>query len=149
MNAQHVSESVVAWVRETIPELVSGYPFIPTMAEGALPDVVAEVEREAVLPEDPRFPQLRIQQVWIHVFDVGVSLMVDNSDPASAAETLRGYAEALTASLLRDVTLGGRVDFSSPFFDFDYTGPFVERPDGVRGRELTMTMAVGEPVEVG
>ena len=148
MTADEVIEAVVAWALEAVPELVGSYAFAPAGKTEGLPDVVADhATIEYVLDDDRRFPWLSLQQTVIAVHSIGLSFMVSNEQEAAAAATLRGYSDALAASLLADGTLGGRVPMASPLMTFDFTRPFVEYQDGTRGREVTMELAVGVPME--
>jgi hypothetical protein len=148
MTADAVVAALVAWARATLPALAGGYSYTPAGKTQALPDVVADHATIEYVLEDPqRFPMLGFQQRLLAVHSVGLSFMVDNTDEAAAAAALRGYADALAASLLRDGTLGGRVPLCSPIMTFDFTRPFVEYQDGTRGREMTLEMFVADPVE--
>jgi hypothetical protein len=144
---QTVIEGVLDWVRTTLPELEGGYDHVPTTSDQPLPDVVVENGSTVLVPEDPRFAFLDVQQGWLLVRSMDVSFMVDDTDPDAAAQLLRSFETRTLASLLGDGTLGGRVPFVSPYVTYDYSLPFVERPDGTRGREMNMTMLVGELVE--
>jgi len=108
--------------------------------------VVETIEKETAINDD-RFPMRGIQQRWIKVWSLLISIMVDNGDPQAAADQLYEYADMLEAALMEDGTLGGRVPFVSPFYNFDFQSPFVEYPDGTRGRAMDMTLLVGELVE--
>ena len=76
-----------------------------------------------------------------------MSFMVDNALTDQAAAQLRDFEARLLESVLKDATLGGRVPIASPQMEFDFTAPFVEYEDGTKGREMTMTIAVGHLVE--
>lgn len=139
---------VVAWCKATLTELEGDYAFIPAGKTKSLPDVVADVGTIETTVDDPRFPFQSIQQRFLAVYAVSLSIMVDNTDEEAAADLLRDMAQRLATSLLRTGgNLGGRVPFVSPFFTFDFTRPFVRYQDGTKGRELTMDVAVGELVE--
>ena len=146
MTTQDVAEGVTAWILEATG-ISSGYHYMPSQKDANLPDVVVEVIERRMTREDPEFPFSAIQQRWVRLFVVGASIMVDNSDPESAADTLYGYSDVMEAALMADGTLGGRVPFVSPYFAFDFSAPFVEYHDGTRGREMNMQMSVGELVE--
>jgi hypothetical protein len=148
VTADQVIQAVVAWARETLPELIGSYAYAPAGKTEALPDVVADhATIEYLIDDDRRFPWLSLQQTILAVHSVGMSFMVTNANEGAAAAALRGYADALAASLLADGTLGGRVPMASPLMTFDFTRPFVEYQDGTRGREVTMELAVGVPME--
>lgn len=151
LNPEPIIDGVVAWVRDVLPEIGedSAYDYVPEGKAGALPDVVAEVGRIRMATNDPAFPFSSIQQRYITIYEVALSIMVDNDDSKAAAATLRDFARRLGASLMRSGgNLGGRVPFVSPFFTFDFTRPFVRYQDGTKGREVTMDMSIGQLVEV-
>lgn len=148
MDSGAITNGVLAWARETVPELLGGYSYIPAAKDQALPDVVVELNGLETTLADPRFPFQTIQQRLVWASSIGLSFMVDNTDPEAAADTLRSWADALSASLLADGTLGGKVPFVSPLFRWDFTRPFVRYPDGTTGREASLAITVGELVEV-
>lgn len=149
MTSEEVAQAVLAWAREAVPALEGGYAYLPSQKDQLLPDVVVDVAEVEVARQLAEFPMSQIQQFFVHVFRCELSFMVDNSDPESAAQALRAMEALTTASLMRDGTLGGRVDFISPLFSYDFTPPFVEYADGTRGREMVMRMSVGEPITGG
>jgi len=147
IGSEAIVTGLVSWCRESIPELLDGFHYEPT-EKTVLPDVVVILDASNIELGDASFPLHAIQERVIQRYDCTLSLMVDNEDPQTAAETLRRYADTLRAELLKDGTLGQRVPVASPFVTFDYTPPFVVYPDGTRGREMTMTISVAEYVEV-
>ena len=147
MTSEEVAQAVKEWALETVPALNGGYAYLPAQKDQQLPDVVVDVAEVQVARQMAEFPMSQIQQFWIHAFRCEVSFMVGNENPEAAAQELRAAEALATASLMRDGTLGGRVDFISPYFSFDFTPPFVEYADGTRGREMVMRLSVGEPIE--
>lgn len=151
MTNEQVIDAVLAWVAAVLPDVAtSTYDYVPAGKPKALPDCIASLEAERVARADARFQIFALQQVAVRVSELELSLMVDNgteeADGAAAAATLREYVEALTLSILNDCTLGGRVDAASPEIEADYTRPFVQYADGVRGREVRVGIAVAVPV---
>jgi hypothetical protein len=148
MTTSEITAAVVEWARASAPMLAGGYDYVPASKTEALPDVVVEVQTSAVVPNEPRLPQAGIQQAMVKVHTVGVSVMVDNRDPQAAADQLREIMDGLSASLLGDGSLGGRIPMTSPQHTIDYTRPFVRYADGTEGREAVATIIVGEPVTI-
>lgn len=147
MTEQEVSEAVAAWVQATCPDIETSYSYPVASKLGALPDVVAFCSRKAVGPNHPEFPFSELQQVWMRVFNVEVSIMVEaDGDGETAHQQLQTFGAALEASLEQDATLGGQVEMTSPQAEFDYSTPFAEYDDGTRGRLLFVTLTVGELV---
>lgn len=146
MSTPEQTAALVAWAREVLPALNGGYGHL-IESKGALPDVVVELLSTEVTVVEDRFPYSQIQQRWIRSWDYEFSFMVSNDDTATAAATLEVWSDTLLTASSSDVTLGGRVGFISPFISFDFTPPFVEYPDGTRGREMRMLLAVGELIE--
>lgn len=149
MTSQEVAEAVLEWAQAAVPVLEGGYDYLPSQKDQLLPDVVVDVAEVEVTRQSAEFPMSQIQQAWLHIFRCELSFMVENTDPQAAAQSLRAMEALTTASLMQDGTLGGRVDFVSPYFSYDFTPPFVEYADGTRGREMVMRMSVGEPVTGG
>lgn len=153
MTSEQVAEAVVAWAREVIPELKHGFPYPPGITDD-LPDVAAVVQEIRTVQSDPEnFPLEGLEQVWLKVWSLDVSIAVEQGDGAEgekvAHQTLEGWAEALLGSTLSDVTLGGKLTgaFASPRITIDL-GEYESRSDGIRTREMPITMAVAEEIEV-
>lgn len=148
MTSEEATVALAAWAQEILPELLTAYDAVPDAKPEGLPDCVVEVARTGVLPPgDTRFALYQLQQALVYSCEANVSFMVDNADPFAAARLLRSFEDRLIKAALGDPTLGGRVPFSSPQIEFDFTSPLVEYGDGTRGREMTMTIAVGDLVE--
>lgn len=148
MTSEEIVLGVCSWLMEANPELTHAYAYAPMMKESALPDVVVELDIVTLEVGDAAFPLRDIQQRFLTRWQMTVSFMVLNEDPSGAATQLRTFADRCVDEILADSTLRGRVPFVSPFVTFDYTPPFVEYADGTRGREMTMSLSVGELVEV-
>lgn len=147
MRTTHeVCGAVLEWVLEAVPELEGGKPYLTETTDYPLPDVLVDCSTAGVTRDVSDFPHLQIEQAVIYQWTIELSVLADNTDSAAAAQFLRTVETRTIASLLSDGTLGERVPFVSPFVAYDYTPPFIERPDGTRGREMTMAMAVGELV---
>ena len=148
MTSEEAVQRIVAWLDQVLPELTTAYDHVPTSKGNGLPDCVVELQRSGVdMGGSDRFRFWDIQQRAIYFCEVEASFMVDNSDTDAAATQLRNFENRLLMGVMRDPTLGNRVPFASPLVEFDFTGPFVEYEDGTRGREMTMTIAVGDLVE--
>jgi hypothetical protein len=151
VSTQEVAERVVAWangvsVNLTVP-FANTYSWTPS-GKGALPDCAVDVSGiELLIDDDRRFPWLSIQQTVVRVFTLDLSFMVDNTDEEAASIYLRSVADALTASLLSDGTLGGTVPMASPLLTFDFSRPYVRYQDGTKGREVVAQMFVADPME--
>lgn len=149
MNVEVLPSALVDWASEVLPELAAGYDFVPASKPDPLPDVIVEVVRTAVAANGAEhFPFWQLQQRHVEVYECSLAFMVDNIDPSAAATQLRNFRDRLRDRALADETLGGRVPFRSPFISFDFSPPFVEYEDGTKGREMTMTLTVGDLVEV-
>ena len=156
MTTQEVAEAVRDWVRETVPELQSGYHYDAPAKTGPLPDVAVEVtaegpDRQGLFRYWPQLQQL--DGVWGYVCEL--SLLHDLGEPddpatqEAAAIALRDWARRLKEAIRHDSTLGGRVPLTSRFIQIRYRPGYVEFPDGTRGREVRVDIVVGEPQEVG
>jgi hypothetical protein len=152
LSSQEVAEAVVEWAREQLPELNDGHPH-PISESGDLPDVVAAVAHIRSVPGEPeKFPFAMLEQTWLKVYDIELSIMVEqeqgNEGEKAAQQQLEAFAETLLGSTLADATLGERVPMVSPFLEADFSEPFRERSDGLRGRTMFMTLTVGELLAV-
>jgi len=148
LTHDQVVVKLLDWARVTLPTLQGGYSYVPAAKTANLPDVVCEVNTSLVTDSDPDFPWEDIQQTWIMVYRCQLSFMVDNGDPKAAAEQLRGFADALRVEALKDRTLGSRVPARSARFSFTWSPPFVEYEDGTKGREMSLELAIADPIEV-
>lgn len=165
MNEAEVAATVVEWVGATLEEIQTSYDYPVASKLGALPDAAAHVERKRIVPSDEAFPFSALEQVWLRVFEVELSIMVEvDADDAATPEALEtasraghqalmDFGDRLERALWADATLGGRlaaaapnVAMASPRVVFDYSLPFVRYEDGTRGRFMRVEMAVGETV---
>lgn len=145
MNERDVSEQVIAWVLATCPEIKTGYPYPVASKLGALPDAVAYVTHKRVGPDHQEFPYGELDQYWMRVFNVELSIMVEaDSDGQDAHQQLQAIGDTLEQAIRMDTTLGGRVQMTSEQIEFDYSLPFAEYEDGTRGRMLFCYLTVGE-----
>lgn len=154
MTSEQVAEAVVEWARAEIPALKAGYPYPPGITD-TLPDVSAVVQEIRTTPGDPEnFPLAGLEQTWLKVWTVEVNVALEQGEGAEgekvAHQTLEGWAETLVGSTLADVTLGGRLTsaVASPRLTVDLGEPYDSRTDGIRVREMPITMAVAEMIEV-
>ena len=148
MTSQAIAEGLIAWARDVLSELETGYVYVTGTKIGKLPDVMADLEQLEVVRDHPDFPMHNLQQRMIQRTPARMSFMVDNSDQEAAAVLLRDFADRLLDSAKSDGTLAGRVPFVSPFLRFDFTPPFVVYEDGTKGREMQLQITVGDLVEV-
>lgn len=161
MNERQAAEAVATWAGEVLGIVeASRYPFPVATKLGGLPDLVAYALRKRIVPEDPEnFPFRQLEQVWLRIFDIELSVMVEpaEADDGELLDTaalraphdvLRGFGEILEGSALKDPTLGTRVQMTSPRMIFDYSQPFAEYEDGTRGPEMSVTLAVAEAIDV-
>ena len=149
MDTNAMCDALAEWAQETVPAIESAYTHLPGSKPEALPDVIVELTRSYIQRGGgEQFPFWQLQEMHVEGYDCQLAIMVDNSDPDAAATALRGYRDLLAAAVRAQPTLAGRVPFRSPFVSFDFTPPFVEYEDGTTGREMTMSLTVGDLVEV-
>lgn len=149
MTLEEAVTALSAWLPTVAPELTDKvYNHVPGPKPLGLPDCVIEVARTGIEEVgSTRFRFWDIQQKWVYFVEVSLSFMVDNADTDAAATYLRDLENRLLMGILANPTLDGGVPFASPAVSFDFTAPFVEYEDGTKGREMTMTLAVGDLVE--
>jgi hypothetical protein len=143
-----IRNAVEAWADATVPAL-NTYDTTPEDIGQAMPIVMAQVQRDRFVESERQLPRSiqQYQQTGIRVWVVELTLLV-TADPPEAAETeLNDYVDLLTADLIRNRTLGGRVEVSSPFYDANYPGEY-EHPSGVVARAAVLQLTVGEQTEV-
>lgn len=155
MYESEIAAAVEDWVKEVLPELAATYPHV-TAAKADLPDGQVDLRRKAITMGrgDERFPYEQLQQRLLRVFDLQISFMVERGEGATpedqldadlkGTEELRSFGERLEQALLGNATLGDRVQVASPICEMDYALPFVEYPDGTRGRQMMFSMSVAE-----
>ncbi len=147
MTEQECAEAVTAWIAEELDELVANYSYL-TAQRGSLPDVMVDVEEKAITAGDTSFPFSQLQNRMLRVFSLTANIMVEQNggleEDRLETEQLRDFGSRLEVSGLTDATLGGRVFMLSPLMSFTYALPFVEYPDGTRGRQMQVTLSVGE-----
>lgn len=152
MTNEEVVDKVLEWVAAALPVVgASTYDYLPAGKNKELPDCVGNLTFERVVREDPRFPTSQLQQIAaLRVFELELSLMVETGttepEHAAAAAELRALVDALIQSVCNDHTIGGRVYAASPEVEVDYSRPFTKWPDGTRGRECLVTLAVADPL---
>jgi hypothetical protein len=158
MYENDVAAAVEAWVKEVLPELAATYPHV-TAAKADLPDAQVDLQNKAISygRGDERFPYEQLQQRMLRVFDLQISFMVERGEGATPEDQLdadlkgttelRDFGERLERDLLANATLGDRVQVASPICEFSYGLPFVEYPDGTRGRQMMFSMSVAELVD--
>jgi len=152
MTYEQIAEALVKWARDLIPALEDGYSYPPGVTD-RLPDVAAVIGTVKDVPGDPEsFPFAGLEQTWLRVFDVEVSIMVEVEDGAAgekaAQRSLESYAETLTGSTRAGTSLEGEA-MISPRTEVDLTEPAEERPDGTRGRAVYLKLAVAKRIEIG
>jgi hypothetical protein len=152
IDERTVAEAVTDWAGDLleIPEPQRhSHPI--ALVQNQMPDLVATVLHRRVVSSEPGFPESQLQQAWLQLFDVEISVKVDREDvdPAiqAAHQALQGYGKALSESALADRTLGGRVEFVSPAIACDYSAVFEEYEDGTRAQVVLVTLTVGELID--
>lgn len=156
MNEAQVTTAVVTWAADLLG-IETTYDYPAASLTGPLPDLACEVLHKRISTgsaETDRFPFAAIQQAWLRVFDCQLSIMVDAGstadDERTAHQQLYGYGEALEA-IMADAELDGNLTegcFASPLIDADYSLPFAQRPQGARGRIMTVDLSVAELIEI-
>lgn len=149
LTSEDAVQAIKAWLPTVAPELTDKvYDHVPGPKPLGLPDCVIEVTRTGIEETgSTRFRFWDIQQKWVYFVEVSLSFMVDNADTQDAAGYLRDLEHRLVLGVLQNPTLDNAVPFASPLTSFDFTAPFVEYEDGTKGREMSMTLAVGDLVE--
>lgn len=153
MNEQAVAEAVCDWAME-ISGIATGYAYAPATKLGGLPDVVAVVTEVRDVPRDDAFPYAALEQSWLRIFDVEISVCVEIAEAGdyegreaahlAAHRELQAYGAQLREAIASDATLGGRVPMISPLTRTGYEPPFDPADDETRGRCLFVFASVAE-----
>jgi hypothetical protein len=148
MDTTQVALALEAWAAEVVPEL-NHYEHAPTVLTEALPLVVAEVQGDGVQQgKQPGMTGGGYQQTYMRVWTASLLLMVPPGQTPeetwTASRKLYSYVDALGAALLRDHTLGSRVEVASPLYTASYDPPEMEYADGTVIRAATFRVNVGE-----
>ena len=153
MDATEAAKALVGWATEVCPTLKSIYDHEPQSITSAVPFAMAAVADEEDSGGDSQLGisvDEPIEQAVLHIMRARIELCVDPSDPEAAAEALEGYVNALAAAMRAEartvgaITLGGRVQTTSPFWRAEYLPPFLEFEDGTRFRRATFALAIAE-----
>lgn len=145
-----MAERLSDWAVETLPELGTRVTdYASGQKKYALPDLAVEIQSVEMRQADPAdFPELSIEQAFLRVYAYDLLLVADPADEQAASDQLSDFVDRLTQSGVDDATLGGRVPGVALTFSASFTPPFVEFDDGTRGRLATLSLTVGEPIEV-
>lgn len=148
MKANEVATAVESWVNEVVTDLEASYPYV-SATKGALPDAMIDVQ-SAVQVEGPdvRFPYSELQQRLLRVFDVQITIMVADASAAEDTLLLQTWGAELQESLLALPTLKDRVQMASPLCTLDFSLPFIQYPDGTRGRQFALSLSVAELIDM-
>jgi hypothetical protein len=150
VDPREVGQFVCDWVGEKIPAIESRYPYPVATKEGTLPDVVAVADSAEITRGDERFFFLPVQQLWLRIFPVTVSIMGDaeGKTPAEVDEELKAFAETLQMDVYGDATLAGNLPdgtaYVAPASTWAFDPVFIEYDDGTTGRVITGNIVVAE-----
>lgn len=153
MDATEITKALVGWAVETCPDLNSVYDHEASSITNALPIAMAAVSDERDANEASglglEVADLGIQQAVLHVTNASLEFLVPPDDERGASERLQGFVAALAGAIRAEmrtgqITLGGRVDFCSPFWQAGYEPPFVIFDDGNKARRASFTVALAE-----
>jgi hypothetical protein len=153
VDATEISKAVAAWVVEVCPEVNNAYKYDPARIEHALPIAIVEAHDEEDAASDPRLglaiSDVGIEQAVLHVTRLSIELVVDEKPAGEATAKLEGFVAALAAALRAEraageITLAGRVEAVSPFWQANYEPPFIQFEGGVKGRRASFSLAVAE-----
>lgn len=148
MDATQASAALEAWAKATCPDLVGSYHHNPSRKTAPLPDVAASCGSEQVRRNAPELGiavvDQGLEQADVHVLNMEMLLMAPPEPAAAATAQLQTFVAQLSAALLADDTLGGRVVGASRYFQASYDPPYIEFDDGTKGRCCFFNFAVAE-----
>ena len=153
MDATEAAKALTEWAAATCPDLNNAYDYDPSSIQHALPVAVAGISDEEDTASEPRLgievSDVGIEQAALHVMRFTIELLVKDTPADAAAEQLEGFVGSLAAALRAErdtgeITLGGRVQAASPFWQASYEPPFVEFDDGTKARRASFSLALAE-----
>jgi hypothetical protein len=146
-SIQSIVENLVEWAG-TQTGITSEYAYAAGQKTMALPDVAAEIQREAIARADTSLlPTSSIEQVVVRSYVINLMFLVAPDPPDEATNTLTGYVDTLTTAILTDPTCGGALGENiiiTPEHQATFTPPFLQFEDGTRGRTCTMELTLAE-----
>lgn len=151
MNATEISKAVVDWATEVCPEINSVYDLDVASIGHSLPVALASVIEEGDSASRPdlglEISDLSIDQAVLHTAAVSIEFLVDHDDEAS--DKLEGFIGALAAAIRAErdsgeITLAGRVEGASPFWQAGYEPPLLEFDDTTFARRAAFQLTVAE-----
>lgn len=154
MDATEAAKALTAWAAEVCPDLNNAYDHDVNRIQHALPVALAAIGDEEDTSSEPRLgievSDVGLEQATLHVMRFTLELLVsDVPADAAAAEQLEGFVAALAGAIRAErdtgeITLGGRVEAASPFWQASYEPPFVEFDDGTKARRASFSLALAE-----
>ena len=151
MTTREITDEIVAWADQLIPELEYAFNHA-TDEHGGLPDIAVEVTgiNFTTAPVEGRLAKLQqIEQTRTKIWDLEVILVVP-PDPAQDAENmLKDFSDRLLDDFLVPAgNIRSRFAWVNDTPRVSFRPPLVEFEDGTRGRIVTLFMQVGQQVEV-
>lgn len=124
------------------------FPEDPQDLDQALPIVVADIQRRRKAATDRGMSAYQHEQRDVRVWTARMTVMVA-PDAGDGAQTFALYdiTDTLEQALLRDKTLGGRVEAAASEVDVEFPGE-VEHPSGTVAIAAHFQIIVGESAEV-
>lgn len=131
------------WVVASTDPAINSYPEDPGDFTNALPLVAANIQRKRHVASGGEFPKLQYQQTMVRIWTVRLMIMVTPEPSWTASQELYKYVDQLDDALLRDPTLGGRVEAAAPETDTEFPGE-VEHASGLVALVAFYQISVGE-----
>jgi hypothetical protein len=141
-----IATELEAWAAESVTGL-SAYPQDPAELTLPLPTAACDIQRKRRSSVEPEFGEYEHEQRTLRLWTARLVIMVQPTPEWQQAQELYDIVDALEEELLRDRTLGNRVEASSPDVDVEFPGE-VEHNSGVVALAAYFTITVGESAEV-
>ncbi len=135
-----IAERIELWAAATAG--VNTFPENEQALDEALPFVICDVrERRRTPSGETGFQQY--EQTALRIWTVRLMVMVAPNPDHQRTLELYDLTDELERSLVRDPTLGGRVESASPQVQVEFPGE-VDHPSGMVAKSAFMSIVVGE-----
>jgi hypothetical protein len=126
---------------------LNAFPEDPQDIDQAFPIVVCEIQRRRKVAASPALSQYQHEQRDLRVWTARLVIMVAPTRDGQDAFSLYDMTDELEAALLRDKTLGGRVEAAASEVDVEFPGE-LQHPSGTVALGAYFQVTVGESAEV-
>lgn len=140
-----IAARLEAWAAEVLD--VNTFPEDPNELDAALPVVFCDIQRRRKVSSDPSMSAYQHEQRDLRLWVTRLTLLVAPDPSWQRTQELYDFTDQLELALLRDRTLGNRVEVAASEIDVEFPGE-VEHPSGTVAVAAFFQVTVGESAEV-